>query len=179
MADYRLLDRWTEGARLRRRPRAGAGPRLRHAGISALTAPSGWSGSRRSPPSLDHLPAHCAAQVVRGGWGWESRMRAVWKNLVDRPPDRGKLPHPFPEGCVFLSDPPPLSAFGFQQLRFWALGISAENQTGSLEKWYGNETPGVRCAAMHVGGGETCAPDTLAAEVGSGILPNLVQLHFD
>ena len=37
-ADYRLLGRWTEGARPRRPPWAGAGPHLRHAGIPALAA---------------------------------------------------------------------------------------------------------------------------------------------
>lgn len=60
-ADYRLLDRWTEGASLRRRPWAGAGPRLRHARIqSSALSPDTWGTSAGPLPSAS---SHCPVPV--------------------------------------------------------------------------------------------------------------------
>lgn len=85
------------------------------------------------------------------------------------PSRRGKLSLPLPEGCVFLSDSP--SPLRFPTMRFLALGSSAENQTGSLEKSFGNQTPGVGCAAPHVCREGACVHGRRAAShAGSGIL---------
>lgn len=85
------------------------------------------------------------------------------------PSSRGKLSLPLPEGCVFLSDSP--SPFRFPTMRFLALGSSAENQTGPLEKSFGNQTPGVGCAAPHVCREGVCVHQRRGApSAGSGIL---------
>ncbi|XP_041614569.1 kinectin isoform X4 [Vulpes lagopus] len=64
-------------------------------------------------------------------------------------------------------------------MRFsWRLGISAENQTGSLEKSLGHQTPGVGCAAAHVCPGGACVRRRRAARVAGERRPNRVQLQL-
>lgn len=62
-------------------------------------------------------------------------------------------------------------------MRFLALGTSAENQIGSLEKSFGNQILGVGCAAPLVGREGACVHRGPAApDARSGA--DLVQLHL-
>lgn len=63
-------------------------------------------------------------------------------------------------------------------MKFLALGTWAENHAGSLEKPFGNQIPGVGCAAPRTGGDGACVPRRPAApDAGSGRL-SLVRSHL-
>ncbi|XP_035576044.1 kinectin isoform X1 [Canis lupus dingo] len=103
------------------------------------------------------------------------------------PPSRRGGSYPFlsPRGVSFLSGspppplplPPPPPSFSNNEI-FWRLGISAENQTGSLEKSLGNQTPGVGCAAAHVCLEGACVPRRRAAPVAGERHPDPGQLQL-
>lgn len=105
----------------------------------------------------------------------KQREGRVWKNLWTAL-ETGEVILPVPEGCVFLTDSP--SPLQFPTMRFLALGTSAENPAGSLEKSYGNPTTGVACAAPRVGREAACVPETGIPRRGERH-PNLGQLHPD
>ncbi|XP_025856424.2 kinectin isoform X4 [Vulpes vulpes] len=132
------------------------------------------------PPS--QAPSHRRVRVPGsrrgGGWGWESGVRGLGENVWPAL-ETGEVTPSSPRGVCPSSVAPPPPPPPFPTMRFsWRLGISAENQTGSLEKSLGHQTPGVGCAAAHVCPGGACVRRRRAARVAGQRRPNRVQLQL-